>query len=288
MKVFFVGLVIGILLGAIGLLGVIYGLYSLYKKYFKSKSKEQPVKRKYTCKKDRPDIHDYGFKASKPRTGPLPKSVDLRSKMSPVVDQGQLGSCTANAIVSGLWEYLWLGVGNILQRFSRLFLYYFERFVEGTVKDDSGAEIRDGMKILSKYGVCPESIWPYIIKKFTNKPVKKAIDAAGKYKIFEYRRINGLDELKAALADGQPVVFGFNVYQSFESDDVAKTGIVSMPKDGESLLGGHAVLAVGFDDTKGQVIVRNSWGDSWGDKGYFYMPYEVFNKLVMDMWTGTI
>jgi len=217
---------------------------------------------------------------------PLPAVVDLRSHLSPVVDQGNLGSCTANAIVSGLWEYLWVGMGNILQRFSRLFLYYFERLLEGTVKEDSGAYIRDGMKSLQKTGVCTEKLWPYIIKKFTKRPGQEAIDEAGKYKICEYQRINTLQELKMALADGQPVVFGFEVFESFETDSVTKTGLVPMPQDSEESLGGHAVLAVGYDDVKGWVIVRNSWGEAWGDKGYFYMPYDVFKKLVMDMWTG--
>jgi C1A family cysteine protease len=275
---FIVGLLTGILLAAVG-------LFIIAVRYLQSK-KGKTARRKYACKRDRLDIRDYHFKALKLRTGPIPAAIDLRSQMSPVVDQGQLGSCTANAIVSGLYEYVWLGAGNVLQRFSRLFLYYFERLAEGTVKEDSGAEIRDGMKVLAGQGVCPESIWPYIIQKFTKKPGKEAINAAANYRILQYQRVNNLDELKAALVDGQPVVFGFNVYQSFEADEVAKTGMVPMPADGEQLLGGHAVLAVGYDDEKGYVMVRNSWGEDWGDQGYFYMPYEVFNKLVMDMWTG--
>jgi len=103
--------------------------------------------------------------------------------------------------------------------------------------------------------------------------------------------VTDLTALKTALAEGYPVVLGINVYESFESDQVAKTGIVPLPEDSEKLLGGHAVLAVGYKDDvvnidQGVVIVRNSWGEGWGDKGYFYLPYSYFTKYVSDMWTG--
>jgi len=110
-------------------------------------------------------------------------------------------------------------------------------------------------------------------------------------KLPKYHRVTNLTLLKTALAEGYPAVIGINVYESFESDQVAKTGIVPLPKRGEQLLGGHAILAVGYkDDTKikgqGVVICRNSWGENWGDKGYFYLPYSYFAHYVTDMWTG--
>jgi C1A family cysteine protease len=234
-------------------------------------------------------MRDYVYRSQTIKTvRDLPKSIDLRSKMSPVVDQGQLGSCTANAIASGLREYLEIAGGQVLVRLSRLFLYYEERKLEGTVDEDSGASIRDGMKVLAQIGVCPEEDYPYDITKFREPPSERALANAAQYKIVEYHRVMDLKSMKTALYEGLPVVFGFKVYESFESDEVAKTGKVPMPKKKEQYLGGHAVLAVGYVDKSkgGQVIVRNSWGDAWGDQGYCYMSYTVFNKLIMDMWTG--
>jgi C1A family cysteine protease len=247
------------------------------------------MKRQYLLKKDSQDLRDYVYRSRSVKTiTDLPKTLDLRTKMSPIVDQGQLGSCTANAIVSGLREYLEIVAGQSLVRLSRLFLYYEERKIEGTVDQDSGAEIRDGMKVLSQIGVCPEADDPYNINNFKQEPSKNALTDAVQFKMMEYHRIVDLNGIKVALSEGLPVVFGFKVYESFESDEVAKTGEIPMPKKDEKYLGGHAVLAVGYIDQgrSGNLIVRNSWGDGWGDQGYFYMPYPVFNKLVMDMWTG--
>jgi C1A family cysteine protease len=247
------------------------------------------VKRVYKLKSDKHDLRDYIYRA-KMMVHPkhLPASADLRALCSPVVDQGSLGSCTANAIASGLREYLMLQAKQSLVRLSRLFLYYEERLLEGTVNEDSGAEIRDGMKVLKTLGVCPESEYPYDISKFTEPPTKQELLDAQAYKISEYHRVQNLTMLKTALAENQPVVIGIMVYESFESDTAAKTGNVPVPNiKTEKLLGGHAVLAVGFDDSKQVVIVRNSWGNDWGDKGYCYLPYEYWNNdLVSDMWTG--
>jgi C1A family cysteine protease len=247
------------------------------------------MKRKYLLKQDIPDLRDYVYRSrSVKMVSDLPKAIDLRSKMSPIVDQGQLGSCTANAIASGLREYLEIVAGKNLVRLSRLFLYYEERKLERTVDEDSGATIRDGMKVLAQIGVCPEADYPYDITKYTQAPSVKAIADAAQYRIIEYHRVADLNSLKVALSEGLPVVFGFKVYESFESKEVSRTGEIPMPKKAEQLLGGHAVLVVGYLDTgkSGNLIVRNSWGDDWGDHGYCYMPYRVFNKLVMDMWTG--
>lgn len=147
------------------------------------------------------------------------------------------------------------------------------------------------MKILQKMGCAPEIDWPYDISKFRQTPPAMSSKDAGQYKITEYHRVSDLTALKSALAEGYPVVIGIQVYESFESDQVAETGIVPLPTRGEQFLGGHAVLAVGYrDDAKnkgrGVVICRNSWGESWGDKGYFYLPYNYFVSCVTDMWTG--
>lgn len=246
--------------------------------------------RKYLLKPDLPDLRDFVYSSRSVKTpGDLPKKIDLRIKMSPVVDQGALGSCTANAIVSGLREYLELNANQSLTRLSRLFLYYEERQLEGTVAEDSGASLRDGMKVLQQTGVCPESDFPYEISNFTQAPSQQALTDAPQFKVTAYHRVSDLTGLKVSLAEGLPVVCGIKVYTSFEADQVAMTGKVPMPKSGEKLLGGHAVLAVGYENSSsrsGYVIIRNSWSESWGDKGYCYIPYSVYNKLIVDMWTG--
>jgi len=246
------------------------------------------MQRKYLLKKDTPDLRDHIFySASYKKAEQLPTKVDLQDKCSPIVDQGELGSCTANAIASGLREYLLKNKATWIA-LSRLFLYWEERNLEGTVNEDSGAEIRDGMKVLNKIGVCPEIDWPYDISTFTNTPTDKMVADAIPYKIVEYHRITSLEKLKAALAEGLPVVIGIEVYESFESNAVSKTGIVPLPNTStEKYLGGHAVLVVGYDDDKKQMIVRNSWGTDWGDKGYFYLPYDYYSKgYVSDCWTS--
>jgi C1A family cysteine protease len=147
--------------------------------------------------------------------------------------------------------------------------------------------IRDGIKTLKKQGVCSETHWPYIISKFTIKPSPKCYKEAMKRQITSYHRILTLDDMRACLADGFPFVFGFTVYESFESQEVASTGFVQMPQFNERVLGGHAVLAVGYDDAQRRFIVRNSWGTDWGQKGYFTMPYEYLanRNLADDLWT---
>ena len=248
------------------------------------------MEHKYLLKRDLSDDRDKKYRhVARIEPKDLPKRVDLRVNCSPVVDQGELGSCTANAIASGLREYIMIRDGHDLVRLSRLFVYYYERQLEGTVYEDAGASLRDGMKIIAEMGSCPESIDPYLINKFTESPSPQEIEAAKQFKLTEYRRIDDLTEMKEALAAGDPVVFGIMIYDSFETTQVARTGIVPLPNiKKEKCYGGHAVCAVGYDDIKGHVIVRNSWGEKWGDKGYFYLPYAFINNmdLTLDMWSG--
>jgi len=159
--------------------------------------------------------------------------------------------------------------------------------MEGTVKQDCGAYIRDGMKTLCNDGICTEPSWPYIIRKFSKKPDNICYEEAVNYKILSYNRVQGQNQIKQCLAQGNCIVAGIWVYESFESQEVASTGMVPMPESTEKNLGGHAVLIVGYDDTVQRFKLRNSWGNGWGDKGYFYIPYLVFDKLVMDMWTAS-
>ena len=217
---------------------------------------------KYKLKKDKEDLRDFLFSHNVITAS----SVDLRSKMPPVFDQGQLGSCTANAGV-GAMMYL-----NPAIALSRLFMYFKERAIDGTIAEDSGASIRDECKVAAN-GICAEIFMPYDISKFTVPPSNDAELDAPKHKITTYKSVKGLEGIKQALTLCKPVLIGMSVFESFEGATIAKSGKMSMPKKSEKNLGGHAVLVVGYDDKKKVLIVRNSWGDTWGDKGYFYMPY---------------
>ncbi|MFJ8356816.1 C1 family peptidase [Bacillus paramycoides] len=254
---------------------------------------QDDIVRYFTVRKDPIDLRDKVFQSYLfSSEEDLPTQVDLRNRMSEVVDQGQLGSCTANAIVSGLREYLLKQSGRPFVPLSRLFLYYHEREIEGDTQDDKGAILRDGMGVLERIGVCPEEDFPYT-EDFRDTPSTKAENDATLYRIGQYNRVQNLSLLKAALAHGLPVVLGFLVTKTFYySEEVRKTGIVPISgiddvitENGQQA--GHAVCAVGYDDSKQTVIIRNSWGAEWGDKGYCYFPYELFqNGIVQDMWTG--
>lgn len=171
---------------------------------------------------------------------------------------------------------------------SRLFLYYNERAMEGTTDSDPGAQIRDGIKSVASQGDCPEDLWPYNISKFREKPTKICYEQARKYKAVQYQRLSRiLNQFKGCLMSGYPFVFGFTVYESFEGDQVKQTGHLAMPSPGEKPVGGHAVMAVGYDDSNQWFIVRNSWGNTWGMNGYFTMPYSYLldENLSDDFWT---
>jgi C1A family cysteine protease len=243
----------------------------------------------YALKKDEPDLRDKLYSPTQFQDiKSLPKMVDLRPKCPPVFDQGQLGSCTANALSAFKMFLLLNGDPADPTVLSRLWLYYEERLAEGTVSDDSGAYLRDGMKVLQKLGCAPETDWAYDIAKYADTPPEQCSIDALKYKISAYHRVLNVRAMKAALAEGQTVALGIDVYESFESDKVAETGMVPIPTLGEQLLGGHAVLAVGYEPIKSipYVIARNSWGTDWGDNGYFYLPESYFQRYVSDMWTG--
>ena len=236
---------------------------------------------------DLPDHRDRLYQ-SPLRAGPLPPVVDLRSSCPGVYDQGELGSCTANAIAGALqFDQMKQQLADVFTP-SRLFIYYNERVIENTVNEDSGAMIRDGIKSVSKQGAPHEKLWPYVISKFRVKPSEAVYKDAAKHRAILYQRLTPtLPQLKACLVEGYPFIFGFSVYESFESRQVAASGTMPMPKPSEHLLGGHAVLAVGFDDVTARFIVRNSWGSRWGMKGYFTMPYAYMTdaNLADDFWT---
>jgi C1A family cysteine protease len=237
---------------------------------------------------DLPDHRDQLYSAPITALQALPPKMDLTPQCPPVYDQGQLGSCTANSIGAAVeFEQMKQKLSEIFIP-SRLFIYYNERAMEGTVDSDSGAQIRDGIKSVAKQGVCPETEWPYNIAKFKTKPPKNCYTDALKHRVVLYQRVTPvLNQLRGCLASGYPFVFGFTVYESFESPAVAKSGHAPMPKPSEQSIGGHAVMCAGYDDSKQWFIVRNSWGPNWGMKGYFTLPYAYVTdaQLASDFWT---
>ncbi|WP_295997146.1 C1 family peptidase [Rugamonas sp.] len=247
----------------------------------------------YTTKKfgwipDLPDQRDIIYSARNEAMAAPPALVDLRSQCPPVYDQGQLGSCTANGIGGAVqFERLKQKAAPDFVP-SRLFIYYNERVIEHTVQSDAGAQIRDGIKTVAKQGDCAETEWPYDVAKFAHKPSASCYSDALKYKTIGYQRLSqNLSQMKQCVAAGYPFVFGFTAYDSFESADVAKTGIVPMPGASEEVVGGHCMLVVGYDDAKQAFITRNSWGAGWGQAGYCMMPYAYLldNNLASDFWT---
>ena len=237
--------------------------------------------RKYGWKKQNPDRRDLVYR---PKITALPTSVKL-GNLPPVKDQGNLGSCTAHGLTSCV-EFLELKDGHPLSLLSRLFLYYNERVIEGTVKSDAGANIRDGVKALNRLGCCPEKSWPYNPPRFAVKPSASCYKGATSHDLLKYAAVNGLASMKSVLAAGYPFVLGFSVYDSFESDAVAQSGIVPMPQPNESCLGGHCVYCVGYDDNPGLFLCVNSWGTGWGQKGLFQIPYAYLTdpNLADDFW----
>lgn len=249
-------------------------------------------------KPDMPDGRDYVRRFSLVARAALPKFVNLRPlfKPVPVSDQGDLGSCTAQAWCDTL-EYLRVAAKQPHEDYSRLFVYYAEREIEGTVGYDEGAQIRTGAKVLAKIGAPTEALWPYDIAKFAQKPPDAAYTDAPRHKLLKYQRLMNLVSIKCMLAKRIPVVFGFAVYESFMD---ARSGVIPFPVlkgvKREQLLGGHAVVAVGYNDNRpyggsiqgrGVVICRNSWGPQWGAEGYFFLPYPFFQRgLTADHWTA--
>ena len=241
---------------------------------------------RYGWRPDTPDMRDFLLAVAPAKT--LPKQLSLRKQMPPVYDQGQLGSCTANSIGALLELNERKQKEPDAATPSRLFIYYNERVMEGTVSEDSGAEIRDGIKSVAQLGAPPETLWPYDIAMFAKKPTAKVYAQAKKHQAMRYARVvQDTMALQNVLASGYAVSFGFTVYTSFETS-VGADGIMPMPQPEEKVLGGHAVAAVGYKPIKGQLYFecRNSWGTRWGDHGYFWMPaaYITSPSLASDFW----
>lgn len=227
----------------------------------------------------------------------LPASADLRAWCSPIEDQGDLGSCTANAGVA-LFEYFERRAFSKHLDASRLFLYKVTRNLMGA-KGDTGAELRDTMKAMVLFGVPPEKYWPYKISRYEEEPTPFCYAFAQSYQAVKYYRLDppgtapskALGEIRKSLAAQLPVMFGFSVYSCMPGVGDGK-GEIPYPEPGDKLEGGHAVVAVGYDDgkkigkDKGALLIRNSWGTEWGEKGYGWLPYSYLEgELADDFWT---
>lgn len=264
-----------------------------------------PAGRRYDWRPDIPDPRDMTFSSVSSLSMDLPRKVDLRSLMPPVYNQGVIGSCTGNAVMA-IYERVQLeqlkvpgdSVYEFEQRYcpgSRLFLYGWAREMMGTFDQDSGAFLRDCMKVGATIGWCREDLHPYSGGYLYKRPSREAMAEAAQNRITRYARLRSLREMKQCLANGDPFVFGFMVFESFEGPEVSTTGIMKMPEPNERSLGGHAVTAVGYDDdfefpdgSKGAMIIRNSWGSHWGGPmaGHCMMPYSYIKdpNLSDDFW----
>jgi C1A family cysteine protease len=248
---------------------------------------------------DLPDHRDriYNLERKVYRSEELPPKYSLRQEMPPVYNQGQLGSCTGNGVAAVL-ENAETKQKQTAETPSRLFIYYGERVIEGTVEEDSGAQIRDGIKVVASEGAPPEEkYWPYDIEKFKEKPPQEAFEVAKQHEAIEYLKVlpgTAGSPVRSPIQEGLPVVFGFTVPAMFESQawDPA-TQYLPLPATGETPIGGHCVVIVGWDFSLQRFPVnvfeiRNSWGAEWGDEGYFWMDaryvYEPTRGLSSDFW----
>jgi len=231
----------------------------------------------------------------------LPSSVDLREWCSKIENQEDIGSCTAHAAV-GLVEYFERRAFGKHIDASRLFLYKVTRNLLG-FKRDTGAYLRSTMAALALFGVPPEKYYPYITENFDDEPTAFCYSFANNYKSIQYFKLDVpntdgdllLKRIKSFIAAGIPSMFGFSVYDSIEQS--RNDGKIPFPSNVEKIIGGHAIVAVGYDDsmtieniyskekTVGALLIRNSWGEDWGDKGYGWIPYEyILKSIAVDWW----
>lgn len=258
---------------------------------------------------DLPDIRDYTKEHSciKPILSKLSldskysSSVDLRKWCSPVENQQNIGSCTAHAVAGILEYYENKAFGKFIDA-SRLFLYKVTRNLLHNT-GDTGAFLKTTLGALIMFGMPPEEYWPYDTNRFDEEPDAFCYAYANNYRCISYFRHDPanvsqedvLMSVKKYLSNGIPSVFGFTVYQSIRQAN--KDGCIPFPFSKERIMGGHAVAAVGYDDdkiisnqigpdTKGAILIRNSWGTEWGENGYGWLPYEyILQGIALDWWS---
>ncbi len=239
----------------------------------------------FNIKPSLPDIRDYIYKNDS--TEVLRESVDLREWDTIVESQDSLGSCAANAITNAYELCVNRLYPEYFTHLSRLFVYYNTRVEHGIVEEDEGMFLRDGMKSLAKFGVCAESLWPYDITKFTEQPTEECYKDAEKRKILKYQKLISTYYITQVLNNNKPVVFGMEIYESFMNlNDRIST--VSFPSRKEKSLGGHGMCMVGYNLKERLFLAKNSFGASWGDNGYCWIPFDYINQEGYDIWTFDI
>jgi papain like protease len=218
------------------------------------------------------------------RNDSVPEKVDLRDCCTAVEDQGHIGSCTANAAVGAI-EYHYKKRDGRAPDLSRLFVYFNSRRMRGEVMLDNGAQIREAMASLIAFGACREDLWPYNPELFSAEPPKDAYNDAQTHEAIQYARVDGSQGAIAALAKGLPVVFGCVIPQRCY-EEATTTGLIPRPMLGEPVMGGHSMLIVGYDKGDRTFLVRNSWGEGWGERGYCRIPFDVMDACTRpeDFW----
>jgi C1A family cysteine protease len=239
----------------------------------------------FNVRRDSYDHRDFRCKFIQTNIRPV---VDLRQYASPVEDQRHLGSCTGQAVV-GAYELMLnkMYPGKFVD-LSRLFVYFNARLLDGFTDEDNGAFVRDAVKAAYKYGLCTELTWPYLTEKFAVVPDLRSYQEAKQRTIQSYYRVSGLDEILNALNSDHPVVAGMQVFDSFM--ELENDGVYDLPtpRENEDLIGAHAITVVGYDLDKKQIIARNSFGEDWGDQGYFYVPFDYVKNYFNDCWMFNI
>lgn len=222
-------------------------------------------------------------------TRALPQSpaLSLRAQMPAVRDQQDLGSCTSHAGVVATEFCLAKQTGKTTELLSRLDLYAVTREIEGTpLSEDSGCNVRDVFKASHKFGICDERLWPYITTNFSRHPPRRAAHDALHRRAASYHAVSGLSQIKTCVAEGYPLIFGFDCFESLMSSAVGTSGMIPLPGPTEASIGGHCVACIGYDDHRGALEIQNSWGTGWGEHGFGWLPYDYIARgLASDFWT---
>jgi C1A family cysteine protease len=239
----------------------------------------------FNIKPSLPDDRDYIYRSDS--TEVLRESVDLREWDTIVESQYSLGSCSSNALTNAYELCVNRTYPEYFTHLSRLFIYYNTRAEYGDIQKDDGMFLRDGLKSLSKFGVCAEALWPYDTQKFNNRPTDECYEDAKKRKILKYQKLISNYYITEVLNNNKPVVFGMEIYDSF-MDLNERISTVYFPSRKEKSLGGHAMCMVGYDLEKRLFLAKNSFGDTWGDKGYCWIPFDYIKQEGYDIWTFDI
>jgi len=239
----------------------------------------------FITNKDRYDPRDLYYRSA---NNNVKNKVDLRTWCSPIEEQLHLGSCVGQSIIGAFELMLNKNYPDHFKDLSRLFVYYNARVIEGDPDLDIGVYVRDGIKAVNKWGVCSEEHWPYLTDKFATVPDAQSYLDAKTRSIKSYYRIKSIKDMISTIDAGYPIVTGIEVFGDFDNIGINSNPIIPMPKDTDESLGGHAITIVGYDNSKEYFICRNSYGEQWGDKGYFYMPYSYAELYVSDAWSFDI